>query len=148
LKGTYRTELSLNNEHKGANVFKRKRKKKVASQHQGPGRPIGPEKKKINTEFFEFVENIPEHARRRKSARAGGQNSRIVADFRATGFTRGFLTAEQLDIPPSSMGGLVASINRHAIINDYKVYARLISGLLVLERSNRKMRKRSQKVGT
>lgn len=131
-------------------MFKRKKKKKVASQHQGPDRPTGPEteKKKLNTEFFEFVENIPEHARRRKSAQAGGQNSRIIADFRASGFTRGFLTAEQLDIPPSSMGGLVASINRHAIINDYKVYARLISGLLVLERSNRKMRKRSQKVGT
>lgn len=126
-------------------MFKRKKKQVAPKQ---PGRPIGPEKKKLNTEFFEFVENIPEHARRRKSARAGGQNARIIADFKASGFTRGFLTAEQLDIAPPSMGGLVASINRHAIINDYKVYARLIAGLLVLERSNRKMTKRSQKVGT
>jgi hypothetical protein len=127
-------------------VFKRKKTEKVAPRQPDPLVPSG--SRKLNTEFFELVENIPEHSRRRKSFREGTQNARIVGDFKASGFTRGFLTSEQLDMPVHSMGGLVAAINRHARLHDYNVYARLICGLLVLERSNRKATKRSQRVGT
>ena len=135
-------------------MFKRKKKvvpkRRAAPQQRSAGRPktVNGAPKKLNTEFFEFMENVPEHGRRRKSILVGTQNARIIADFKASGFTRGFLTAEQLNVAPSGMGGLVASVNRHVKLHNHQIYARLISGLMVLEHSGRKATKRSQKVGT
>ena len=135
-------------------MFKRKKKvvpkRRAAPQQRSAGRPktINGTQKKLNTEFFEFMENIPEHGRRRKSILVGTQNARIIADFKASGYTRGFLTADQLNVAPSGMGGLVASVNRHVKLYNHQIYARLISGLMVLEHSGRKATKRSQKVGT
>ena len=130
-------------------MFKRK-KKMAVPQQRSTGRPkmVNGSPKKLNTEFFEFMENIPENARRRKSVLVGTQNARIIADFKSSGFTRGFLTADQLNVAPAGMGGLVASVNRHIKLYDYQMYARLISGLMVLEHSGRRATKRSQKVGT
>ena len=124
-----------------------RRKKKVPKKASNQPRPGPNETKKLNTQFFEFREQIKYgHGRTVSGSKGKNVSQRIIDDFLESGFKCGFLTSAQLN--RRSVPGVVAQINRYADLHGYRVYARAISGLFVLERSGRKMQPRSKKIGT